>query len=122
MADAKKMLYVVTSGTDRPEQLYSPFVLGMTAVAMGMEATVYFLIKGITAVKKGEAEKIQMGTFPKLSEIMEQAKKAGVKIMICEQSCQLLGIPKGEFIDWGKIVGAATLNDMVIDADGVLCF
>jgi len=122
MADMKKMLYVVTSGTDRPEQLYAPFVLGMTACAMGMEATVYFVIKGVTVVKKGEAQKIKMGSFPRLDEIMDQAIKAGVKVMVCEQSCQLLGLPKGDFLEWAKIVGAATLNDLTLEADGVLCF
>ena len=122
MADKKKMLYVVTSGTDRAEQLYAPFVLAQTAVAMGMEATVYFVIKGVMAVKKGEAEKIKMGSFPKLSEVMAGALKAGVKVMVCEQSCGLLGIPKGSFEEWAKIVGAATLNDLALDADGTLCF
>ena len=122
MAEKQKMLYVVTSGPDRAEQLYAPFVLAQTAVAMGLEATVYFVIKGVMAVKKGEAEKIKMGSFPKLSEVMDGAVKAGVKVMVCEQSCQLLGIAKGDFVEWAKIVGAATLNDLTLDADGVLCF
>jgi len=122
MADKQKMLYVVTSGPDRAEQLYAPFVLAQTAVAMGMEATVYFVIKGVMAVKKGEADKIKMGSFPRLSEVMQGAIKAGVKVMVCEQSCGLLGIPKGSFEEWAKIVGAATLNDLTLDADGVLCF
>jgi len=116
------MLYVVSSGTDRPEQLYAPFVLGMTAVAMGMEATVYFVIKGVTAVKKGEAEKIRLGSFPPLSQIMDQAVRTGVKVMVCEQSCQLLGIPRGDFVEWAKVVGAATLNDLALEADGTICF
>ena len=53
---------------------------------------------------------------------MDQAIKAGVKLVVCEQSCMLLGVPRGEFIPEAKIVGAATLNDMALDADGVLCF
>ena len=122
MADKKKMLYVVSSGTDRPEQLYAPFVLGMTACAMGMEATVYFVVKGVTAVKKGEAQNIKMGSFPKLNEIMDQAIKAGVKVMVCEQSCQLLNLPKGGFEEWAKIVGAATLNDLALDAGATMWF
>lgn len=60
------MLYVQTSGIDTPERLYSPFVLAMTAKAMGIDATIYFLGMGITVVKKGNAEKIRMGSFPSL--------------------------------------------------------
>ncbi len=120
--EKKKMLYVVSSGVDRPEQLYAPFVLGMTAVSMDMEATVYFVVKGVTAVKKGAAEKIRLGSFPPLNQIMDQAVKAGVRVMVCEQSCQLLGLPRGDFEEWARIVGAATLNDLALEADGTLCF
>jgi len=117
-----KILYVQTSGTDTPERLYAPFVLGMTAAAMDIEASIFFMIKGITAVRKGEAEKIRLGSFPSLGEVMRQAIDAGVKIYICEQSSQLLGIPKGDFIPEGIIAGGATLNDLALDADAVVTF
>nr|MDO8081139.1 DsrE family protein [Candidatus Freyarchaeota archaeon] len=122
MAEKQKILYVQTSGTDTPERLYAPFILGATAAAMGIEATIYFVIKGVTVVKKGEAEKIKLGSFPSLKDVMNQAIKAGVKLQVCEQSCMLLGIDKGQFIKDSKIVGAATLNDLLLDADAVLSF
>ncbi len=122
MAEKKKILYVQTSGTDTPERLYAPFILGATASAMDIEAIVYFLIKGVTVVKKGEAEKIKLGDFPSLREVMDQAIEAGVKLQVCEQSCQLLGLERGEFTEEAKIVGAATLNDLLLEADAVLCF
>ena len=118
----KKILYVVMSGTDTPERTYAPFILATTAVAMGMEATIYFLIKGITIVKQGEAEKIKLGDFPSLKQVMDQAVKAGVKIEVCEQSCSLLGLGRGDFVESAKIVGGATLNDRILDADAVLSF
>ena len=120
MTDREKILYVQTSGTDTPERLYAPFILATTAVAMGIDATIYFVIKGVTVVKEGEAEKIQIGSFPSLKEVMDQAVKAGVKLQVCEQSCQLLGIERGDFMESAKIVGAATLNDLLLEADAVL--
>lgn len=122
MGEKKKILYVQTSGVDTPERTYAPFILATTAVAMGMDATIYFLIKGVTIVKQGEAEKIKLGDFPSLKEVMDQAVKAGVKLEVCEQSCMLLGLERGDFVDAAKIVGAATLNDRILDADAVLCF
>jgi hypothetical protein len=118
----KKILYVQTSGVDRPERAYAPFILATTAAMMNVDATIYFLIKGITLVKKGEAEKIKIGSFPSLKDVMNQAIKAGVKLVVCEQSCGLLGIPRGEFMQEANIVGAATLNDLALSADAVLCF
>ena len=89
---------------------------------MGIEATIYFIIKGITTVKKGEPEKIKIGGFPTLREVMDQALKAGVKMMVCEQSCVLLGLPRGSFVDDAKVVGAATLNDLMLESDAVISF
>lgn len=121
---AKKILYVQTSGTGTPERLYAPFILATTARAMGIEATVYFLGNGVTGVMKGQAEKIKLGTFPTVREVMDQAANAGVKMLVCGQSCQMLGL-KGapeEFQDPAKVVGAATLNDLVLEYDAVLSF
>jgi len=64
MSQKKKMLYVQTSGVDTPERTYAPFILATTAAMMNIEATIYFLIKGVTVVKKGEAEKNQNRQLP----------------------------------------------------------
>ena len=115
-----KILYIQTSGLDTPERLYAPFILGTTARAMDVEASIFFIIKGITALKKGEAEKIKIGSFPSLKEVMNQALAAGVEMYICEQSTQLLGLDRGDFISQAKVAGAATLNDLALDADSVI--
>ena len=122
MAKKKHILYVQTSGVDTPKRLYSPFVLGMTAQAMDIDATIYFLGLGVTVVKKGVVDTIREGNFPTVKEIMDQAIAAGVKLLVCEQSTQLLSLDRGDFIPEAKVVGAATLNDLVLDADGTMWF
>ena len=122
MAEKKHILYVQTSGVDTPKRLYSPFVLGMTAQAMDIDATIYFLGLGVTVVKKGVAETIKEGNFPTVKEVMDQAAAAGVKFLVCEQSTQLLNLDRGNFVEEAKVVGAATLNDLVLDADGTMWF
>ena len=123
MAKKKKhILYVQTSGADTPKRLYSPFVLGMTAKAMDIDATIYFLGLGVTVVKKGVAETVKEGNFPTVKEVMDQAIAAGVKLLVCEQSTQLLNLNRGDFIPEAKIVGAATLNDLVLEVDGTMWF
>lgn len=118
----KKMLYVQTSGIDAPERLYAPFILAMTAKAMDMDAAVYFLIRGITVIKKGEAAKIKIGSFPSLKDVMDQAVEAGVELYACAQSCELMNMPKGDLESRVKVAGAATLNDLVVESDGVMYF
>jgi len=122
MSQKKRILYVQSSGVDTPERTYAPFILATTAAMMNIEATIYFLIKGVTVVKRGEAEKIKLGSFPSLKEVIDQATRAGVRLQVCEQSTQLLGLSRGDFMPEAKVVGAATLNDLALDADAILCF
>ncbi|MDD5659142.1 MAG: DsrE family protein [Actinomycetota bacterium] len=120
----KKLLYVQTSGINSPQRLYSPFILAQTAIAMDIEPIIYFLGEGITVVVKGNAEKIKMGNFPSLKEVMDKTAEMGIKMMICQQSMQVFGqdLKPEDFVDYSKIVGAATLNDLVLDADGTMWF
>lgn len=119
---SRRIIYIQTSGVDTPERIYASFILARTAVTMGIDATIYFMMKGCTIIKRGEAEKIRLRGMPSLKEVMNKAVKSGVKLRICEQSCVLLGLKREDFIEPAKIVGAATLNDQILDADAVLCF
>ena len=120
----KKLLYVQTSGINTPQRLYSPFILAQTATAMDIEPVLYFLGEGITVVIKGNAEKIKMGNFPSLKEVMDKTAEMGIKMLICQQSMQIFGqdLKPENFVDYSKIVGAATLNDLVLDPDGTMWF
>ncbi|MCL5071135.1 MAG: DsrE family protein [Actinobacteria bacterium] len=122
--EKKKILYVQTSGVNAPRRLYSPFILAQTAKAMDIEPIIYFLGEGITVVTKGEAEKIKMGTFPTLKEVMDQTAKMGVSMQVCQQSMQVFGqnLTPSDFVEYAKIVGAATLNSLVLESDGTMWF
>ncbi len=124
MAESKKILYVQTSGTNTPERLYSPLILAQTARAMGLEATVYFLGLGLKNLVKEEAEKVKIGEFPTLLEVLKQTAAQGVKIMACQQSMQLFGgaIKAEDLLEEAVVAGAATLNDLALEADAVLTF
>jgi uncharacterized protein len=120
----KKLLYVQTSGINTPQRLYSPFILAQTAISMDIEPTIYFLGEGISVVQKGNAEKVKMGSFPSLKEVMDATAKMGVKMLVCQQSMQVFGenLTVEDFVEACKIVGAATLNDLVLESDGTMWF
>ncbi|HLB74244.1 MAG TPA: DsrE family protein [Sedimentisphaerales bacterium] len=124
MARKKKILYVQTSGIETPERTYAPFILGATAIAMGMDASIFFGIKGVNIVQLGEADKVKLPQpFGSLKAAIEQAIEAGVSFLVCEESARMLGIDlKKGLIDSTKIVGAATLNTLVMESDAVMYF
>ena len=89
---------------------------------MNVNAKVYYLGQGLRVLRPGEPEKIKLGDFPSLAEMIQKTLDSGVEILVCESSKQMLGWEKVELIKGVKIVGAATLNDLVLDATGTMWF
>ncbi len=118
--EKSSILYVQTS--DHPERQYSPLVLAQTAQAMDIEAKVYYLGQGLRVLKPGAAEKIKAGSFPALSEVIKKTIDMGIEIYVCEASKQMMGMHKVNLIPGLKIVGAGTLNDLVLEADATMWF
>ena len=120
MEDKKSILYVQTS--DAPERQYSPLVLAQTAKAMDIDAKVYYLGQGLRILKPGEAEKIKLGSFPSVYEMIKKTIEMGIEIYVCEASKQMFGWEKVDLIPGVKIVGAGTLNDLALDASATMWF
>ena len=120
MNSKNSILYVQTS--DTPERQYSPLVLAQTAKAMNIEAKIYYLGQGLRILIPGKAEKIKLGSFPSVYEMIEKTLEMGIDIYVCEASKQMLGLEKVELIPGVKIVGAGTLNDLALDAGATMWF
>ena len=120
MADKKTILYVQTS--DDPERQYSPLVLEQTAKAMDIDTQVYFLGQGLRTLQPEAAGKIKLGAFPSILEMINKTLEMGIPIYVSEASKQMLGWEKAELLPGLKIVGAGTLNDLVLEADGTMWF
>ena len=77
---------------------------------------------GLKILKTGEAEQIKIGNFPSVAEMIQKTLEMGIEIYVCEASKQMLGWEKVDLIPGVKIVGAATLNDLALDADATMWF
>lgn len=120
MKNENSILYVQTS--DQPERQYSPLVLAQTAKAMDIDAQLYYLGMGLKMLLPGAAEKIKLGTFPSLGEMLAQTMEMGIPIYVCEASKRMLGWEKVELRPGVKIVGAGTLNDLALEAGSTMWF
>ena len=120
MKDENSILYVLT--TDDPEKQYSPLVLAQTAKMMDLTPRVYYLGSGLKILIPGTAEKIKLGSFPTVLEMINKTLEMGIEILVCEASKQMLGLEKVELIPGVKIVGAATLNDLALDSGATMWF
>ncbi|MFX0108599.1 MAG: DsrE family protein [Candidatus Hodarchaeota archaeon] len=114
------ILYVQTS--DDPERQYSPLVLAQSAKAMDIEAKVYYLGQALRILKPGAADEIKAGSFPSVAEMIQKTIEMGIPVYVCEASKQMLGWDSVELVEGCKIVGAATLNDLALEADATMWF
>jgi predicted peroxiredoxin len=80
------------------------------------------MLPALKILKPGEAEKIQLGSFPSVAEMLQKTIDMGIDIYVCEASKQMLGWEKVELIPGVKIVGAATLNDLALESNTTMWF
>lgn len=118
----KKDIILYVQSSDQPEKQYSPLVLAQNAHMMNIKPIVYYLGLGLKILKTGEAEKIQLGKFPSVAEMIKKTLSMGIEIYVCEASKQMLGWEHVDFIPGIKIVGATTLNDLALDAKATMWF
>ncbi|TFF91835.1 sulfur reduction protein DsrE [Candidatus Thorarchaeota archaeon] len=114
----KSILYVQTS--DEPERQYSPLVLAQSAKAMDIDAKVYYLGQGLKVLDPDND--LKLGDFPSFQEMLTKTIEMGIPVYVCEASKQMLGWEELELTAECKIVGAATLNDLVLEADATMWF
>ena len=120
MPEEKFLLYVQTS--DDPERQYSPLILAQTAKAMDVGAKIYYLGQGLRILKGDTAKKIQVGNFASVYDELQKCIDMGIEVYVCAASKQMLGWDKIELPPGLKVVGAGTLNDLVLDAAGTMWF
>lgn len=104
-----KATIVVHSGD--MDKLYSALIIGNGALAMGMEATLYFTFWGLLRLTKGGLEKgplskmhmLGMGkrmikqrmakqNVASLQRLMTDFKELGGKIIACEMTMEIMGV------------------------------
>ena len=123
---------------------YPPLILATSAVAMDMEAGIFFTFYGLEILKKGHADKLQVapianpampvpmpniiGMLPgmtaaatmmmnswmkkskvmKISQLLDQARDSGVKLIACQMTMDVMGIKREDLIDGIQVGGAAS--------------
>ena len=120
MGENDSLLYVQTS--DDPERQYSPLVLAQSAKAMDIDAKIYYLGQGLRVLQPDRAKQIQIGGFPSIYDMLMKTLDMGIPVYVCEASKQMLGWESVELPPRLQIVGAATLNDLVLEAKGTMWF
>jgi peroxiredoxin family protein len=141
-ASANRIAIIAGHGT--LDAAYPPLILATAAVAMDMQAGIFFTFYGLEILKKGKADRLQVapianpampvpmpniiGMLPgmtaaatrmmngwmkkanvlKVSQLLDQARESGVKLIACQMTMDVMGIKREELIDGITVGGAAS--------------
>lgn len=115
-----KLLYVVTSGPERPKQAMSALMLATTAASASNKAIVFFHLDGVKSVTADNVGKTKLEGFLGLHETIEQALSLGVRLYSSEESLMIHGLSSRDMMRGVEVVGSAKLNDFMLASDAVL--
>lgn len=114
---------VVFCGSDEPEKAFPPFMLGLGAIAAGMDVMIFFTMSGLNIIKKGGAEKIELPNAPmSLPEFVKNSLDSGVRFIACSAAFDIAGIKEEDIIDGVTIGGVASFLNDAKDADIIVTF
>ena len=135
--DRRKLAIVVQGGT--LDKLYCAFILSSTAVAMDMEAHLYFTFWGLNMLVKGSMDKASLSAtykhleeqmkknlermkYPTPYEMLKRLKQSGMlKIYACSPSMEMFGVKREDLIpEVDEIAGAAAFLEVAAKADVTL--
>lgn len=124
MSTTKKILIIQSSGLREPKRTYAPLFLALTAAALGMDVAVWFSMEGVTQLRRGAAERVQLvqGSGVTLRTWLDEAREAGVNLLACQQAMEVEGLTEDDLVDGVTIVGAAGILDRCLDADHTMYF
>ena len=114
---------LIFCGSDQPEKAFAPFMLAAGGIALDMEITMFFTMKGLNIIRKGGAEKIVLEGAPKtLPEFLQVAKDANTRMIACSAAFPIAGVTEEDLIDGVEAGGVATFMMAAEEADIVLTF
>jgi len=121
--DARRILYVQTTGTESPERSATVFFLAASAAALDIEVGIYFTQFGPTLLQRGVPEALQAKRGgATLGHFMDQARDLGVRFYVCQPSLDLNNLKMGDLIEGVEMIGGAAFNNLALEADRVICF
>jgi len=113
---AEKATIVVQSGDF--DKLYSALIIGNGALAMGMEASMFFTFFGLLRLKKGQLDKgplsrmhflglgkwmvkrrMKKANAATLERMLADFVELGGKIMACDMTMEIMGVTKEDLRD-----------------------
>jgi predicted peroxiredoxin len=113
---AHTLVIKVTAGKDEPERCGQALTVAATALASGVDVSLWLAAEAAWLALPGRADDIVLPHSPPMADLLASVV-AGGRVTLCTQCAARRDIAPGDVIDGIKIGGAATFVSEVT-ADG----
>jgi predicted peroxiredoxin len=114
---ARKLVIKVTSGKDEPERCNQAFTVAATAVASGVDVSLWLTGEAAWFALPGRADDFSLPHAAPLADLLASVLALGT-VTVCTQCAARRGIAPADLISGVRIAGAATFVAEVV-ADNV---
>jgi predicted peroxiredoxin len=118
----KKLVLMVTNGTENAELATIPFVMATTAQASDVDVLMGFQGNGVMLALKGMSDHVAAAGFPPLKDLMKIYIEGGGKLYVCGPCVGSRRIAKEDMVEGATVVGAATFIAECMSATNVLVY
>jgi len=113
MTDKQKLVIINSRGFD-DERSSVAFSIANTAVATGMDVTLFLVAAGVDWVRKGAAEVAHLNPLdPTLGDMLETYLANGGKILVCPPCAKVRGYDEDSLIEGARLAGAPVMLEEV---------
>jgi predicted peroxiredoxin len=122
MSDAKKLVIVNSRGFD-DERSSVAWSIANTAVASGMDVTVFLVASGVDWVRKGAADVAQLNPLdPTMKTMIGNFLQGGGRILVCPPCAKVRGYAAESLLDGVTIAGAPVMLAEIVAGAASLSF
>ena len=122
MSENKKLVVVVTSGSDN-ERSSVAWSVANGAIASDMQVTMFLVSSGVDWVRKGAADKARPNPLdPPIKDMIQTVLDNGGKILVCPPCAGVRGYDREDLIDGVTLAGSVAMLDEVQQGASTLTF
>jgi predicted peroxiredoxin len=114
---ARTLVIKLTAGAEAPERANQAFTVAGTAIASGVDVSLWLTGDAVWFAVPGKAEEFELPHAAPLADLLA-AVLAGGRLTVCTQCAKRRSLAEADLLDGTRIAGAPAFTEEVL-ADGV---
>ena len=110
---SRTLVVKLTSGVEAPERLSQAFTVAATAVASGVEVSLWLTGEASWLAVPGRAEQFELPYAAGLADLRDAVVAEG-RLTVCSQCAARRDLSEGDLVDGAQIRGAAAFVEEVM--------